>query len=133
MNDQELEQLAQRLGNRAAERLDVEATARAVVDRLRQAPEREPVRWIKPEWLQIAAVLALLLGAGIVLQPAHGPAGESASYALADLSDLTAAELTQILGNLERTLEGDGTEDQSLDLEDLTPAQLQALLRSLET
>ena len=132
MNEQELERLAQRLGNDAAERLDVEATARAVIERLREpAEEKKRVTWIRPEWLRVAAALAILLGAGVVLQEIGGRVMPS-HYVLEDLSDLSAAELTVILSSLDRTLDGDSTEA-PLDLERLSPTQLQALLRSLET
>ena len=132
MNEQELERLAKQLGADAAERLEVEATARRVIERLREpAEEKKRVTWIRPAWLRVAAALAILLGAGVVLQkidrtsvPTH--------YVLEDLSDLSSAELTVILGNLDHTLESDSTEA-PLDLERLTPTQLEALLRSLET
>lgn len=134
MNEHELERLARGLGDRAAERLDVEATARAVVERLREAPQTQRVTWIRPEWLRVAAVLALLLGAGVALQQVS-PSSEPVAvrYALEDLSDLTVTELTQLLAGLDDTLEGDGDDESTADLDALTPAQLQALLRSLET
>jgi hypothetical protein len=135
VNERELERLAKGLAERAAERLDVEATARAVVARLREgpaAPETQRIRWMGPEWLRIAAVLALLVGAGVTLQRLSAPQ-PVLTYALADLHDLTAAELTQILEGLDDTLT-DGVDDAGdLDLDALTPDQLQTLLRSLET
>jgi hypothetical protein len=132
VNEQELERLAKQLGSEAAERLDVEATARVVLERLRQpSEEKKRITWIRPEWLRVAAALAVLLGAGVVLQKI-GDRVMPSHYVLEDLSDLSAAELTVILSNLDRTLEADSTEA-PLDLERLTPAQLEALLRSLET
>lgn len=133
MNEHELERLARQLGAEAAERLDVEATARAVVERLRQpAQDTRRVTWIRPEWLRVAASLALLLGAGIALQQLQTRAAP-ATYVMEDLSDLTAAELSQVLRDLDRTLDGDVSDDPAVDLENLTPAQLHALLRDFET
>jgi hypothetical protein len=133
VNEHELEQLARQLGARAAERLDVETAARAVVERLRQPiEEKKRVTWTRPEWLRIAAALAVLLGAGVVLQEiqtGQAPAG----YVMEDLSDLTAAELSAVLRDLDQTLDGDLTDEPAVDLENLTPAQLQALLRDFET
>jgi len=134
VNEHELERLARQLGTGAAERLDVEATARAVVERLR-LPEEEKQRlqrltWIHPEWLRIAASLALLLGAGIVLQ--RVTPGAPSHYVLEDLSDLTSSELTQVLSGLDHTLNDDSS-DAPIDIETLTPSQLEALLRSLDT
>jgi hypothetical protein len=133
VTEHELERLARGLGERAAARLDVEATARAVVEGLREVPQARRVSWVRPGWLRIAAVLALLLGGGVALQRIGTPSRlVGAQYPLEDLSDLTVTELTQVLAGLESTLEGNGADD-AVDLEDLTPAQLQALLRSLET
>jgi hypothetical protein len=135
VNEHELERMARGLAERAAERLDVEATARAVVARLREtpaAPETRRVRWMRPEWLRIAAVFALLLGAGVTLQQLTGPRPVVA-YTLADLHDLTAAELTQMLEGLDDALTTERGAADELDLDALTPAQLQSLLRSLET
>lgn len=131
MNEHELERLAAHLGERQAERLDIEAVAAAVAERLRQAPEANPIRWVAPQWLRIAATLVMLLGAGAILQR-FSPA-PAQQYALEDLSDLTTSELAQMLVTLESTLTDDDHDATSLELEDLTPAQLQTLLRSLET
>ena len=53
-----IESLAKRLGNAAAGRLDVDATARKVVERLREQPVRRAL-WIQQTWLQIAAALVI--------------------------------------------------------------------------
>lgn len=133
MNEHELERLAQNLGARAADRLDVEATARVVTERLRQQPAPQRVGRALPEWLRIAATVVLLLGAGFALQRV-GPAPQAGvPYTFADLTDLTTAELSQLLAGLDGTLEGAETDSTVIDLDQLTPAQLQTLLRSLET
>ncbi len=132
MNEHELEQLAQQLGHRAAERLDVEATARTVVQRRREPAQRDG--WTAPEWLRVAAVVALLLGAGMTLQRVGTPGTPvAASYGLEDLRELTIAELEQVLATLDRTLSTDESDAGDVNLDALTPAQLQALLQSLET
>src|SRR5207253_1612225 len=68
VNEHELEKLAQRLGARAAEQLDVERTAQAVVTRLREAPRVSVVTrlWMQSAWLKVAATVVLLLGTGAV-------------------------------------------------------------------
>lgn len=133
MNEHEIERLAQRLGKRAAERLDIEATARAVVERLREQPARR-IGWTPPEWLRVAAVVALLLGVGVALERVITPGSPvPASYGLEDLQELTTAELEQVLATLDRTLSVDDAEVPDGNLDGLTPEQLQALLRSLET
>jgi len=132
VNEHELERLAQQLGHRAAERLDVEATARAVVERLREPVKQEG--WTPREWLRVAAVVALLLGAGIALQRVGTPGTPvAAAYGLEDLRELTTAELEQVLATLDRTLSADESDAGEVNLENLTPAQLQALLQSMET
>jgi hypothetical protein len=111
----------------------VEATARAVVERLREpVEEQKRVTWIRPEWLRVAAALALLLGVGVALEQL-GPRTSHAVYVVEDMSDLTSSELTEVLSELDRTLDGDLANDAAADLETLTPSQLQALLRDLET
>ena len=131
MSEQELERLAAQLGEQQAERLDVEAVAGAVAERLRRSPEASGMGWATPEWLRIAATLVMLLGAGAVLQRVSPAPAQQ--YALDDLRDLTTAELAQLLASLESTLADDDHDATSLELEGLTPAQLQTLLRSLET
>ena len=133
MNEHEMERLAERLGERAAQRLDIEATARAVVERLREQPVRR-IGWTPPEWLRVAAVVALLLGAGVVLDRIITPGNSApASYGLEDLQELTTAELEQVLATLDRTLSVDEEDAPDGNLDALTPEQLESLLRSLET
>src|SRR3989442_16027169 len=66
LHDDELQEVARRLGARAAERLDVEGTAQAVVARLRTQPRAEirGLGWIRPAWLRIAAMLVIVVGGG---------------------------------------------------------------------
>ena len=103
-----------------------------MVERLREPVKREG--WTPPEWLRVAAIVTLLLGAGITLQRGGTPGTPlAASYGLEDLRELTTAELEQVLATLDRTLSADESDAGEVNLDSLTPAQLQALLQSLET
>ncbi len=138
LHDDELQELARRLGARAAERLDVERTAEAVVARLRTEPRAEVrvLGWIRPAWLRIAAVLLLLVGAGVVALNVRGPqlpTPPPPSSAGGELSELSGDELRVVLAALEEPgVEGQGVSPQDVGLEDLSAPQLRALLESLE-
>src|SRR5438876_7221250 len=91
LHDARLHEVAQRLGAGAAERLDVERTARAVVERLRAEPRAERWTWVQPAWLRSAAAAILVLGGALftralVRQRAAGSAvGVSVGVDLADV------------------------------------------------
>lgn len=131
--DIELERLAARLGARAAERLDVEQTAAAVMARLRVERARQRPWWIQPGWLRAAALVVLMVGAGLVVRArfmAHqAPAGH---YVREDLQDLSTDQLREVLSSLDRTLNDATVEPVDGDLNELTTEQLRALLESLE-
>jgi len=135
-HDARLQELAQRLGTRAAERLDVERTAQAVVARLQEearAPARPSV-WRQPAWLKIAAALVVVAGAGVVARgvwPARP--GAAAPVETVDLSDMSAPQLRELLRSVEQPGAPEPVSSQDVGLEDLSPAQLRALLASLET
>lgn len=139
-HDAKLQELAQRLGTRAAERLDVERTAQAVVARLHEearAPARPPV-WNQPAWLTIAAALVGVVGAGVVARgvwPARS--GVALPVETVDLTDMSAPQLRELLRSVEQPGDGGGAPDpvssQDVGLEDLSAAQLRALLAALET
>jgi hypothetical protein len=140
LHDTALRQLAERLGTRAAERLDVERAAEAVVTRLRQEPQGAGRVWaaFAARWLRIAAALVLVVGAGLVargaFQPTALPAPSLAVLgASPELNELSAPQLEELL----RTVaEPNGARDavaaQDVGLEDLSAPQLRALLASLE-
>jgi len=133
--DERLENLAKRLGNAAAARLDVEATARKVVARLREQPARR-ASWIQPAWLRIAAALVIMVGGAVALRqsivrvtnphPAHLVAD--------DLNDLSADELRDVLSSFDELISNDSVAvpEGSTDLHELDAQQLRAVLRSLE-
>jgi hypothetical protein len=131
--DLELERLARRLGARAAERLDVERTAAAVVTRLRIERARQRPRWMQSGWLRAAAVTLLVVGAGLVVRqrfPAH-PAPVD-HYVREELQDLSTDQLREVLGSLDRVLTEATIDPAGEDLNDLTTEQLRVLLQSLE-
>ena len=136
--DANLQEIAQRLGARAAERLDVERTAEAVVARLRTEPRAEVrvLGWIQPAWLRIAAVLLLLIGAGVVALNVRGPQPTTPlppASAGGELSELSGNELRIVLAALEEpSAERQGVSPQDVGLEDLSALELRALLESLE-
>ncbi|HSD32441.1 MAG TPA: hypothetical protein VLB49_11055 [Gemmatimonadales bacterium] len=131
--DVELERLARRLGSRAAERLDVEGTAAAVVVRLRTERTRQRPWWMQSGWLRAAAVLLLVVGAGLVVRQRflvhRAPADH---YVREELQDLSTDQLREVLGSLDRTLTEATIEPADEDLNDLTTEQLRVLLQSLE-
>ncbi len=131
--DIELERLAQRLGARAAERLDVERTAAVVVARLRTERAKPRPWWSQPGWMRAAAVVVLMIGAGLVVRARflsqRTPLGH---YVREELQDLSTDQLREVLGNLDRTLNDATSEPAGEDLNDLTTEQLRVLLQSLE-
>ena len=132
MNDERLENLAKRLGTSAAARLDVEATARKVVERLREQPVRRIV-WVQQTWLRIAAALVILLGGAMAVRQSLIPA-HTAHYVADDLSDLSADELRDVLTSLDALISTDSVAvpEGSTDLHELDAQQLRAVLRALE-
>jgi len=136
MNNETLENLAKRLGSNAAARLNVEATARKVVERLREQPARRTT-WIHQSWLRIAAALVIVLGgAALVVRQSlvTSDAGHTAHFVADDLNDLSADELRDVLAALDEMITSDSVAvpEGSTDLHELDAQQLRAVLRSLE-
>jgi hypothetical protein len=132
--DAKLHEAARQLGTAAADKLDVERIAAAVVERLR-SDTRSGARpsWIQPAWLRIAATVLVLVGGGLVLQQVRNPAtAHHAHFVTDDLTDLSADQLRDVLNTLDETLDLGSTTLPDADLEDLDPQQLRAVLRSLE-
>ena len=134
--DSELEDIAKRLGADAAQRLDVEATARQVVQRLREQPAPRRV-WIQQTWLRIAAALVIVVGGGAVVasrltHPVAG--GHSAHFVADDLTDLSTEQLRDVLSGFDDIVTSDSVAvpESSTDLRELDAQQLRAVLRSLE-
>ena len=135
LDDAQLREVARRLGVRAAERVDVERTAQAVVARLREE-RRAPLRpWaaLPAGWLRIAAALILLGGASIVARSIWPrTSGVAPQAETIDLGDLSPAQLRDVLNTLEQPGAQEPVSSQDVGLEDLTPQQLRTLLGSLE-
>jgi len=129
LDDGNLHEAAGRLGERAAARIDVEATAQVVVRRLREPAAVAP----RSSWraaLRIAAVLAVLAGGGLIASRLFlRPAGTD--VALIDLVDLTADDLEQLLATFDETLAAPAA-DTDAGFEGMTEQQLRELLRTLE-
>lgn len=139
LHDVALRELAQRLGARAAERLDVERTAQAVVTRLRQEPRAARRTWLEPAWLRIAAAAVVVLGVALVVRSSSRPPLSSrqgvgfVEPAEAELNDLSAVQLRDVLQTVEPGgADPDAAPAQDMGLEDLSTPQLRALLESLE-
>lgn len=138
MNDQPLQDanlrdLAQQLGVRAAERLDPEQTAQAVVRRLREPRHAPNTRW-QPLWLSAAATVALLLTGGLVWRSVRpvAPAPATVGQAALDLNDLSAEQLRDVLNAVEHPLDVDASGSVETGIDDLTPGELRTLLHALE-
>jgi hypothetical protein len=134
--DARLHEIAQRLGSRAAERLDVDAVVRNVVAGLREQPARRRT-WIELHALRIAAALVLLLGGSVVvtrLIPRSGTeiVSHPAHLVADDLSDLTTDELRAVLNQFDEMVDSTGVVSDSSDLRELDAQELRAVLRSLE-
>ena len=135
MNDERLESLAKRLGSEAAARLDVAATARKVVERLREQPVRR-IAWVPQTWLRIAAALVIVLGGIVAVRQSlvRSGATHGAHLVADDLSDLSAEELRDVLTTFDELISSDSVAvpEGSTDLHELDAQQLRAVLRSLE-
>lgn len=130
LHDEELKALAQRLGNRAADRLNVERTSAAVLARLRERPATRTIRF-PVAWLRMAAAVVLVIGAGTLVYNARRPHQPAAAAAGVDLGDLSQDQLQEMLNTIDRPVEDDlGAPDASLD--GLGAPELRSLLQSLE-
>ena len=133
MNDR-LENLAKRLGTDAANRLDVEATARKVVERLREPPVRR-IAWVQQAWLRIAAALVIMVGGAVAIRQNVVRNGVHPAHLVADdLGDLSTDELRDVLTTFDELISTDSVAvpEGSTDLHELDAQQLRAVLRSLE-
>lgn len=129
MDERRIEGLAPELGRGAAERVDADATAGAVIERLRQ-PVR--VAWWRSPALRVAAALVLVLGGGLLVRGAVST-GERGGEVLAgpvELRQLAAAELEEVLDSLE--LERPVHELVPVSIGDLDETELRQLLEIME-
>lgn len=139
-HDPELQQLARRLGAAAADRLDVERTAQAVLDRLRagEAPMRSSIQWLQPAWMRAAAVVVVMLGTGLLVYRLKAPAGtpnpgpDSAQQVTSELTGLTPGQLQDVMAALEEPVEAPTVHAGEAGVEDLSGPELQSLLKAME-
>lgn len=143
VHDQELRQVAQRLGAAAADRLDVERTAQAVLARLRagDATTRSPIQWMQPAWMRAAAVVVVMLGAGLLIyyhidHPTTASSGSDSTVTGSTtdvLADFSPGQLQDVLVALNDSVEtAPAVHAGDAGVEDLSESQLQSLLRSME-
>jgi len=134
VNDR-LENLAKRLGADAANRLDVDATARRIVERLREQPVRR-IAWVQQTWLRVAAALVIMVGGAVAIrQNVVRSTGVHPAHLVADdLGDLSTDELRDVLATFDELISTDSVAvpEGSTDLHELDAQQLRAVLRSLE-
>lgn len=130
-NEEKLIQAAQQLGARAAERLDVEATARNVVERLREQPVRRTM-WVRSSWLRIAAAIVVVAGGAVTLRqvwPTDAPDEGDTHFIADDLRDLSTDELRTLLASFDQIIEESIVPDSTSDLQELDAQELRDLLR----
>ena len=128
MKEDKLMQAAQQLGARAADRLDVNATARKVVARLREAPVRRPV-WVHATWLRIAAAIMVLAGGAVALSRWPTDTDDHVAHFIADdLRGLSDDELRTLLTSLDQIVD-ESALDSTSDLQELDAQELRELLR----
>jgi hypothetical protein len=142
VHDEALRQVARRLGADAADRLDVERTAQAVVARLRagDVPERPAIRWMQPAWMRAAAGVVLIIGAGLLvihrLRLPVESSGVDSTVVVAstgELQDFTSGQLQDVLNGLDQPVETTPTVHAGeAGVEDLSEPQLQSLLKAME-
>jgi hypothetical protein len=137
VRDERLQAQARRLGAHAAERLDVERTAAAVLRRLREQPATTAAWWARPAWLRIAAAVVLLLGGGVVYRGTRVAGPATAVVGWDGLNGLSSDQLRALIQSLDEPVlkiaEEEGlASSQEAGLEDLSAGQLRELLRSLE-
>jgi hypothetical protein len=128
MNEDKLTQAARQLGVRAAERLDVDATARKVIDRLREQPRRTV--WIQATWLRIAAALVIVVGGAYAARELRQSDAPHVTHFIADdLQDLSADELRTLLASFDQIIADSAAVDSTSDLQELDAQELRRLLR----
>ncbi|OLB49643.1 MAG: hypothetical protein AUI08_07625 [Gemmatimonadetes bacterium 13_2_20CM_2_65_7] len=97
MNEDAMIAAAKRLGTGPTERLDVEATARKVMERLREQPA-DRFEWIHVQWVRIAAAVAI---GSSDLDELVGGTGTTLPEGSSDLRELDEQQLRRVLHSLE--------------------------------
>ncbi len=131
MDEHRIEQLARQLGNDRGSGVDPDATAEAVVARLRSHANRER-RWtVEFKVLRAAAAIILVVGSGLVLNEARQQPSDPSSLGVpVALEGLGTSELEQVLDSLD--YEAPTSEFAAGGLNDLSEGELQELLATME-
>jgi len=131
MDERRIEQLARQLGDDRGSGVDPDATAEAVVARLRNHTNRER-RWtIEYKVLRAAAAIILVVGSGLVLNEARQqPSGPPPFGVPMALDGLGTSELEQVLDSLD--YEAPASEFVVGGLNGLSESELQELLATME-
>jgi len=133
MNDTELERLAARLGNRAADALDAGSIAEQVIARLEESRVVVSSRATVIRWLGgLAAAAMVIVALGLALKPDGGAANQSAMHSsvLQELDGLSVDQLEQLLQTMPTT--SSTLQQESVPLQELDTLSLKRLLRTLE-
>lgn len=134
MDEKQLETLAAQLGKRAAEQIDLDTTAQAVVRRLRA--EAEPVVWWRSQrvvgTLSTAALVVLTAGVLVTTRTirSKNEQPEIAQTPMFELESLSFSELEQVFDSL--SFDRPVAELTVMGLDDLDEGQLRELLTLME-
>lgn len=128
MDEKKLEQIAKRLGGRAASGIDVDRTASAVLARLRAEPAAP--WWARPALLRLAAAVTFMVGAGLFTYRSVLRDGRTAALpAPVVLQTLSINELEEVLDSLAHEAPAF---ERAAGMSGLTEDQLRELLREME-
>jgi len=133
LGDAELVAAARGLGAGAAERLDLDRTARRVVERWREERARARPFYGRPAFLRIAAAL-VLVGAGVATWRARAHRTEPVAVVVptdAGLEGLSAGQLQALLPTVDQAPGESELAAYDGGLEGLSPAELRTLLVSM--
>jgi hypothetical protein len=137
MNERQIEQFARGVGDRAAERLQVERVVSGVLGRLRAGAPKEAdrlglFRRRGTALLRIAAALAVLAGGGLIARSAMERGTHVATRGVPTpvLTGLSSDELEEVFDSL--AVEEPVHEFAVGGLESLNEAQLKELLQQME-
>jgi hypothetical protein len=135
MDERRLEQLAGEIGRERAAGVDPEATAEAVLRRLRTEVTPEPWwrragQWPRRHVVRVAAAAAIVVASTFGLLQLAGSGGGDGYMGPAELQELASTELAEVLDSLE--FEAPVYELVEVSLYDLSESELSALLEELE-
>jgi len=131
MNEEKLIHAAKQLGASAAERLDVEATARKVLERLRAQPAPRTV-WTRTMWLRMAAAVVLVVGGVFAVArvtPERGSGAHHPDLIADELRDLSTDDLRTLLTSFDQIIDESVVPDSTADLPELDTQALRELLK----